>query len=182
VPRTSTRHRSKIGQRRHSVGSTTDALPVYSGSFRAEQAERLLWRAGFGPKPGQAAELARHGVRAAVLSLTRPLQRSLDGPAPRLENGQPIAPYDAWGNDVLWWLDRMVRTRAPLIERMTLIWHDWFATSNDQVNSQRLMIEQNRTQRALCLASFPRMLTAMTIDPAMLLFLSGAESSKDAPN
>jgi len=168
--------------RRRSAGSAGDALPVYSGRFGAAQAERLLWRAGFGPRRGQAARLARNGLRAAVLSLTRPRQRSLDGPAPRLQDGRPIAPYDAWGNDVLWWLDRMVRTRAPLIERMTLIWHDWFATSNDQVNSQRLMIEQNQTQRALCLAGFPRMLTAMTIDPAMLVFLSGAESSKDAPN
>jgi uncharacterized protein (DUF1800 family) len=44
------------------------------------------------------------------------------------------------------------------------------------------MIQQNQTQRALCLAGFPRMLTAMTIDPAMLVFLSGAESSKEAPN
>jgi uncharacterized protein (DUF1800 family) len=104
------------------------------------------------------------------------------GPAPRLENGEPIAPYDAWGNDVLWWLDRMVRTRAPLIERMTLIWHDWFATSNELVDSQRLMIAQNQTQRDLCLASFPRMLTAMTTDPAMLLWLSGSGSTKDAPN
>jgi uncharacterized protein (DUF1800 family) len=168
--------------RRRSLGFAGDALPVYSGRFGAEQAERLLWRAGFGPSPGQAARLASNGLRAAVLSLTRPRQRSLAGPAPRLEDGQPIAPYDAWGNDVLWWLDRMVRTRAPLIERMTLIWHDWFATSNDQVNSQRLMIQQNQTQRALCLAGFPRMLTAMTIDPAMLVFLSGAESSKEAPN
>jgi uncharacterized protein (DUF1800 family) len=87
-----------------------------------------------------------------------------------------------WGHEVLWWLDRMVRTRAPLIERMTLIWHDWFATSNEGVNSQRLMIAQNQTQRMLCLASFPRMFTAMTVDPAMLLWLSGAGSTKEAPN
>ena len=99
-----------------------------------------------------------------------------------LSNGQPIAPYDAWGNDVLWWLDRMVRTRAPLVERMTLIWHDWFATSNEGVNSQRLMIAQNRTQRSLCLGSFPSLLAAMTTDPAMLIWLSGGESTKAAPN
>jgi uncharacterized protein (DUF1800 family) len=155
---------------------------VYAGRFGIKQAERLLWRAGFGPRPGQAAALARRGLRAAVLSLTRPSSQALVGPAPRVQSGQPIAPYDVWGHDVLWWLDRMVRTRAPLIERMTLVWHDWFATSNDQVNSQRLMINQNQTQRALCLSSFPRMLTAMTEDPAMLVFLSGAENSKDAPN
>ena len=52
----------------------------------------------------------------------------------------------------------MVRSRAQLIERMTLNWHDWFATSNEGVDSQRLMITQNRTQRRLCLASFPQML------------------------
>jgi len=170
------------GSARRRSGSSHGTLPVHSGRFGAEQAERLLWRAGFGPKPGQAAALARHGLRGAVLSLTRPARRSLVGPAPRLQSGQPIAPYDAWGNDVLWWLDRMVRTSAPLIERMTLTWHDWFATSNELVNSQRLMIEQNQTQRALCLSSFPRMLTAMTIDPAMLLWLSGAASTKEAPN
>ncbi len=163
-------------------GSAHGVLPVYSGSFGAVQAERLLWRAGFGPKPGQATALAKHGLRGAVLSLTRPAQRSLTGPSPKIQNGEAIAPYDVWGHDVLWWLDRMVRGRAPLIERMTLIWHDWFATSNEGVNSQWMMIEQNRTQRRLCLTSFPRMLAAMTIDPAMLLWLSGARSTKEAPN
>ena len=173
VPRSSQRRRST---------SAGGSLPVYSGKFGAEQAERLLWRAGFGPRPGQAAALAKHGLRGAVLSLTRPASRGLAGPSPRLENGQPIAPYDVWGNDVLWWLDRMVRTRAPLIERMTLTWHDWFATSNEGVNSQRLMINQNRTQRRLALASFPQMLTAITTDPAMLIWLSLAGSTKTAPN
>ena len=41
---------------------------------------------------------------------------------------------------MLWWLDRMVRTNQPLVERMALIWHDWFATAD--VDSQRLSIEQ----------------------------------------
>jgi uncharacterized protein (DUF1800 family) len=177
MPQTSTR-RPRVRR----SGPVNDPLPVYSGRFGVEQAERLLWRAGFGPKPGQAAALAKNGMRAAVLSLTRPAQRTLHGPAPTLQNGQPIAPYDVWGNDVLWWLDRMVRSRAPLIERMTLIWHDWFATSNELVDSQRLMIAQNQTQRSLSLSSFPQMLTAMTIDPAMLIWLSGAGSTKEAPN
>jgi uncharacterized protein (DUF1800 family) len=65
---------------------------------------------------------------------------------------------------------------------MTLIWHDWFATSNERVDSQRLMIGQNQRQRALCLGEFPQLLRAMTVDPAMLLWLSGAENTKDEPN
>jgi uncharacterized protein (DUF1800 family) len=186
VPHTSTtrvRRRTRArGRGPSSLHALRGELPVYRGRFREEQAERLLWRAGFGPKPGQAKALAARGLKGAVHSLTRPANRSLDGPPPTLQNGEPIAPYDAWGNDVLWWLDRMVRSRAPLIERMTLTWHDWFATSNELVDSQRLMIAQNDTQRSLCLSSFPRMLTAMTTDPAMLLWLSGSGSTKEAPN
>jgi uncharacterized protein (DUF1800 family) len=155
---------------------------TYTGPFTTQHAERLLWRAGFGPRPGQARKLAKLGMRAAVLSLTRPKRHALVGPAPTLQTGQPIEPYTQWGNDVLWWLDRMVRTTAPLIERMTLIWHDWFATSNDGVGSQELMIGQNETLRRLSLGGFPQLLEAVTIDPAMLIYLSGGNSTKQAPN
>src|SRR3954451_15347101 len=48
------------------------AVPSYRGAFGEEQAARLLWRAGFGPRPGQAAELAKRGLRGAVQALTRP--------------------------------------------------------------------------------------------------------------
>src|SRR5689334_2006891 len=92
-------------------------VPTYKGSFGEAQATRLLWRAGFGPKPGQAAELAKLGLRGAIHALTRPKSTRLVGPAPVVE-GAPLAPRDAWGHDHLWWLDRMVRTEAPLVERM----------------------------------------------------------------
>ncbi|MGD0196446.1 MAG: DUF1800 domain-containing protein [Solirubrobacteraceae bacterium] len=157
-------------------------LPVYSGPFRVEQAERLLWRAGFGPRPGEARALAKRGMREAVYSLTRPKDMRLVGPLPHLENGAPLQPYDVWGNDVLWWLDRMVRSQAQLVERMTLSWHDWFATSNEMVDSQRLMIDQNWTIRRLCLSSFPALLTAITSDPAMQIYLSLSGSTKQDPN
>jgi uncharacterized protein (DUF1800 family) len=50
------------------------------------------------------------------------------------------------------------------------------------VDSQRLMINQNWTLRNLCLSSFPRMLTAITVDPAMLIYLSLSGSTKEDPN
>ena len=43
----------------------------------------------------------------------------------------------------------MVRTSRPLVERMTLVWHDWFATSVDGVGSQKLMLDQNKLLRRL---------------------------------
>ena len=158
------------------------ALPVYRGPFGRPQAERLLWRAGFGPKPGEAEKLAAMGLHRAVRSLTRPGKERLVGPAPEDGDGNPLAPYDAWGHDVLWWLDRMVRTTTPLVERMTLVWHDWFATSNDGVGSQKLMIRQNNLFRRHFLGSFHTLLVEVTRDPAMLLWLSGTDNDKDAPN
>jgi uncharacterized protein (DUF1800 family) len=161
---------------------TAPDLPVYSGTFGVAQAQRLLWRAGFGPQPGQAEALAGQGLLAAVRSLTRPAgAANLVGAAPTAD-GAPIAPLDAWGHDHLWWLDRMVRSDQPLVERMTLIWHDWLASSNADVNSAARMIDQNELFRRSALGSFADLLRDVTIDPAMLTFLSGIENRRQAPN
>ena len=76
----------------------------------------------------------------------------------------------------------MVRTSRPLVERMTLVWHDWFATSNAGVGSQKLMLAQNRLLRRNALGRFDHLLVAITANPAMLLWLSGADNRKGAPN
>jgi uncharacterized protein (DUF1800 family) len=157
-------------------------VAVYDGQFGVAQAERLLWRAGFGPRKGEAEALAQLGLEGAVRSLTRPAGEKLVGPAPTDDKGRPLAPYDAWGHDHVWWLDRMVRTSRPLVERMTLVWHDWFATSNDGVGSQRLMLQQNELFRTHSLGSFRNLLLEVTRDPAMLLWLNGSDNSKWSPN
>jgi uncharacterized protein (DUF1800 family) len=157
------------------------AVPVYRGRFGARQAERLLWRAGFGPKRGEVATYARLGLREAVDRLVDPPRERLSGPRPRVD-GDPIAPRDAWGHDVLWWLDRMVRSRRPLVERMTLVWHDWFATSDEGVGSQRLMLRQNALFRRHALGNFRTLLLNVTRDPAMILWLSSADNTKWEPN
>jgi uncharacterized protein (DUF1800 family) len=162
--------------------SSARNIPVYRGRFGAAQAERLLWRAGFGPRPGEAKSLAKKGLDGAVRSLTHPKRERFIGPSPVDENKHPIAPYDAWGHDHLWWLDRMVRTSRPLVERMALVWHDWFATSNAGVDSQKLMLRQNQLFRHHWLDSFEQLLLAVTRDPAMLLWLNGSDNEKSSPN
>jgi uncharacterized protein (DUF1800 family) len=162
--------------------SSARKIPVYRGRFGPAQAERLLWRAGMGPRPGEAERLAKKGLHGAVRSLTHPKRERLVGPKPVDDDGHPIAPLDAWGHDGLWWLDRMVRTSRPLAERMTLVWHDWFATSNAGVGSQRLMLRQNELFREKGLGSFEQLLLSVTKDPAMLLWLNGTDNEKGAPN
>ena len=76
----------------------------------------------------------------------------------------------------------MVRTTAPLVERMTLIWHSWFATSNQGVASQKLMLDQNQLFRQNALGSFADLLVGVTQDPAMLVWLNGNQNVKSHPN
>jgi uncharacterized protein (DUF1800 family) len=157
-------------------------IPEYRGRFGPDQARRLLWRAGFGPARGQAERVARMGLDRAVRSLTHPRSTRLDGRPPRDEDGRALAPRDAWGHDHCWWLDRMVRTRAPLVERMTLVWHDWFATSKGGGPTQTLMLRQNAMLRRHALGSFEALARDVTRDPAMLLWLNGDSNSRWEPN
>ncbi|MDP9401489.1 MAG: DUF1800 domain-containing protein, partial [Actinomycetota bacterium] len=156
--------------------------PVYDGPFGVREAERLLWRGGFGPRPGEARALADLGLAGAVAHLTRPAgTAALHGPEP-VAGGAPLAPADVHGHDHVWWLDRMVRSDQPLVERMALIWHDWFATSNADVNRADLMLAQNELFRRRALGSFRELVHDVTVDPAMLVWLNGIDNRRGRPN
>lgn len=158
-------------------------VPEPPGDFMVADAHRLLWRAGFGPRPGEAEALSAGGLDAAISRLVRPPgAATLTGPAPRDEDGGALAPADLWGHDHAWWLDRMVRTDQPLVERMTLIWHDWFATSKNKVSSGPLMLAQNEMLRGHALGNFRELLHDVTVDPAMLVFLDGIANTRWNPN
>ena len=138
------------------------------GSTERARIERLLWRAGFGPRPGEVERLAKKGAPAAVEGLLAPRGPGLRGPAARID-GAPLDPVNAYGHEVLWWLDRAVRTQHPLVERMTFNWHDHFATSNDDVGDSRLMIAQYWTLRRGALGKFRNLARAIARDGAMQL-------------
>ena len=72
----------------------------------------------------------------------------------------------------------MVRSSQPLVERMALIWHDWFATGD--VDPQRLGIGQIELFKRRGLGSFRKLLLDVTRDPAMLVWLSGVEIDNDS--
>src|SRR5436189_2283326 len=72
-----------------------EGLPLvaaYAGSFGAAQAERLLWRAGFGPRKGEAEALAKLGLAGAVHALTNPGRENLVGAAPAGRQGPRACP------------------------------------------------------------------------------------------
>ena len=146
-------------------------------TWTQDHVRRVFWRAGFGATPGEARHFADRG-RVATLRHLLSGPDDLVGPEPRVD-GKALDPVNEWSHDVLWWLDRMVRTKRPLVEKMTLFWHDHFATTDQDTP---LMLAQNRLLRSRALGSFPHLLDGVMRDPAMQLFLSLADSTKDAPN
>jgi len=81
-----------------------------------------------------------------------------------------------------WWLFRMLATPDPLPERVTLMWHNHFATSQLKVDDVAAMYRQNGTLRRLGLGPFGDLLRAMLRDPALLVWLDAPSNRKDRPN
>ncbi len=80
------------------------------------------------------------------------------------------------------WIYRMLFGTHPLAERMTLFWHNWFATSAAKVQKLMAMQVQNETMRRLGRGPFRLLLDAMMRDTALLEWLDARENTKDRPN
>jgi uncharacterized protein (DUF1800 family) len=97
------------------------------------------------------------------------------------------------------WLFRMVHTGRPLQEKMTLFWHNHFATAYSKLagaygssSATRLMASkasedpkkqegQIEVIRRMCLGNFKDLVVAMAQDPGMLVWLDGRFNTKQKP-
>lgn len=163
--------------------ATVNGVPTYQGTFGTDQATRLLFRAGFGPRQGQSTTLAAKGLISAVESLINPGPVSLQGPAPTgsyLVNGQ-FAPESVFGHIHLEFLDLCVRSSDSLGQRLALILHDWFGVSEGDVEP-RLVRNHLNLLKTYGRGSFRTTLSYVMSDPAMLRFLNGVANAKVSPN
>ncbi len=81
-----------------------------------------------------------------------------------------------------WWLRRMMDTPQPLLEKMTLFWHGYFATNAAAVKNPRLMQEHVHLLRRYALSSFASLLQTMSRDAALLTWLGADANPRAAPN
>lgn len=81
-----------------------------------------------------------------------------------------------------WWLRRMVAVEQPVHEKLTLLWHNHFATSAQKVRIAAYMAAQNQKLRTLHLGDFRTLAYAMLTDAAMLRWLDGQSNTAKAPN
>lgn len=81
-----------------------------------------------------------------------------------------------------WWAYRMVVSPDPLCERLTLLWHNHFATSNRKVQNVVSMHEQNELFRKHARGRFAELLAAVIKHPAMLVWLDADSNRRGSPN
>jgi uncharacterized protein (DUF1800 family) len=81
-----------------------------------------------------------------------------------------------------WWLYRMLYTAHPLREKMTLFWHNHFATSNRKVQNAGYMLGQYQLMYKHALGNFRTLLQEISSDPAMMVWLDTSQSRKGKPN
>ncbi len=185
--------------------ATPLAAPVAAAQLapqhlNADQARHLLVRAGFAPSQAEVHAIAGQSAKDAVAGIVARAQSAKTlYPAPDFVSQPPPIPYaylktkeeqQASRRQQLleglefktWWVREMIETPTPLAERMTLFWHNHFATSQQKVVRSQAMWRQQQLLRANALGNFRTLLHGIAKDPAMLVYLDGANSRKEAPN
>ncbi len=151
--------------------------PGVDGPWDRAAASHLFRRAGLGARPEELELALERGFEATLDALL-----AGESDARREERLRPL--LAAGEPDYLrgWWIDLCLRSPAPLVERMTLLWHDHFATSYAKVRDVRLMHAQNELFRTQGLGGFRALLRAVLRDPAMLVWLDGDANRAGKPN
>jgi uncharacterized protein (DUF1800 family) len=152
--------------------------PEHDGPWDRSAALHLLSRAGLGPTQAEVERALREGPQATLAALLTgaPHERELFQGAEHVLSAGGIEPLAAW------WMALMLGGADPLGERLTLMWHGHFATSNDKVGDPRLMWRQNLLLRERARGDFRELLRAMARDVAMLIWLDGDDNKAGHPN
>ncbi|MBL7681853.1 MAG: DUF1800 domain-containing protein [Flavipsychrobacter sp.] len=178
---------------------TTSTLSPYTGPWTEAHAIHLLRRTTFGVKPAEVQTLMGMTMSQAVDTL---LNISTTAPAPPVNNyqavvpdptvplGQPwvTAPYDSntvgqrYYSFKSWWTSLMINQDMSILEKMTLFWHNHFATEVLTVGDARKSYKLNAMFRANALGNFKTLVKNVTLDPSMLVYLNGYLNTKTAPD
>jgi uncharacterized protein (DUF1800 family) len=146
-------------------------------------AAHLLRRAGFGANWTQLQQALADGPQRTVERLfARP--SDLDAFERRVDAlGAAVANAESGGSheSAELWLYRMLQTPFPLLEKMTLFWHDYFAVAGAQVGKPSLIERRLRMLRGHALGRFDRLLHDVSRDPATLIALDARANRKAQP-
>ena len=142
----------------------------------------LMRRAGFGARYDEIEALADKGYDATVDWLLNPVgEPETDDDITLRFTPMHVEPQ-GFAGPASRWLYRILNTRRPLEEKMTLFWHCVFATGFSKLNSGTAMWRQYEMLHAHAMGNFRELLLQLSKDPAMIYWLDNCENHADAVN
>lgn len=178
----------------------TNAVKAAPAGLSALQARHFLVRTGFAPTQAEVDRLTGQSAQEAVADTVARARGArsihpvpdfvsqpppISGPLLKTQQEQQAMRQQQMREGLelkTWWMREMIESPTPLQERMTLFWHNHFATSQQKVVRSQAMWHQHQLLRTHALGNFRTLLHAVAKDPAMLVYLDGANSRKEAPN
>ena len=144
----------RAGSRLDGARSCWDAYePSAAAPWNLRRVVHLHRCAGFGESWSVLERDLRDGVGPSVDRLLQGHSREGTVPAEFAEVSAPATEAAIIANDPdrlkAWWIYRMLFGPDPLGERLALMWHNHFATSNAKVRDLALMHRQNELFRRL---------------------------------
>jgi uncharacterized protein (DUF1800 family) len=178
------------------------SITPYSGTWGAPQRVHLLRRTLFGASK---ADIAYFSTATMTNMVNELLTIPTSAPTPPLvdyvKTTQTTNPLDlpdtTWVNSPSdgnynfsrqqslrgWWLGLMLQQDRNIREKMTFFWHNHVPTDIGSVVNEAIhCYRYNALLRQHCLGNFKTLMQQMTIEPAMLTYLSGTSNQKTAPN
>jgi uncharacterized protein (DUF1800 family) len=157
--------------------------PTAADPWGRKWAAHLYRRAAFGASREDLLEAERLGPAGTLDLLLRGRPEAAEIGETLLDVGRVAAARDEGAAQLnAWWLYAMLEGGHPLREKLTLFWHNHFATSMVKVQRSEAMFRQNCLLRAHALGNFGELLHAMGKDPAMLAWLDSNSNVKGRPN
>ena len=167
------------------TGTPREPLAPYEPArqgWNKRDATHLLWRTQYGTTFEEIEQAADAGLEKTLDRLLTPQKESADFQVSDQFLRQNATDTGNIDNLKAWWLYRMLNSANPLVEKMSLFWHNHFATSHAKVRSVEHMVAQNDLLRSQAVGRFRILLGSMTRDVAMLIWLDGNANRKRQAN
>jgi uncharacterized protein (DUF1800 family) len=194
---------SKLSHTAHTDSRTSSGLTPYSGPWTVNEVAHLLKRTLFGATPDDIQYFLTMSMSQAVdqlltISVTAPLppvKNYTNNNIPASDPDYAIPMGATWVNinttDAdgqrrnsfkAWWMGLMLNQERNIREKMTLFWHNHFATETNDIGRAIWAYNNNVLCRQYALGNFKQLVKAMTLDAAMLRYLNGYLNVSSAPD
>ena len=178
------------------LARTTSTLTPYAGPWGYAQAAHLLRRSTIGPTRPEILAAAGSNLAAVLNGLLAVPTTPPDPPLNVLTADTSVPVGQTWIAQVFdpnfenfrraslrdWWLGQLLEPSSPLLEKMTLFWHNHFVIGLNVINDARMGYEYCRLLRQYALGNVKQLTKEVTVTPAMLRYLNGNQSIVGAPN